>query len=93
MVLSEFHGYIYDFKERNLDLNKITKHIGGYKKIGEWDKGVSIVGWNMTNHSNMIFALSKYDLFIQSFSEMDRHILPKKIVWNGDPPSDTCIII
>ena len=93
MVFPEFHGYIYDFKERNLDLNKITKHITGYKKFGSWNKGICIVGWNMFNHNNMLFALSKYDLFIQSFSEKDRNIPPNKIVWNGKPPSDTCIII
>lgn len=85
-MIPEIHTSIHDPFERNIDLDKITKHIKGYKSFGQWNNGICYVGWNMLNNNQIVYTLSKYNLYFPPKVEGEEFI---PIKWVGDPPTNS----
>lgn len=93
-MFPEFHGYIYDPQNRELDLMTLTAEIGGYKKFGSWENGKCTAGWNVMNNEMIRYKLSNKGLYIESITESQNGIKPHKMVWVKPPPQPSeCIVM
>lgn len=90
-MIGECHVYIVDPQKRDLNLSEITKKIKNWHSFGEWNNGKCYGGWNMLNHNKILYILSKYDLYIMSYTDINAE--PKKIIYEGNESDEYCIII